>query len=169
MTNTILFLLLLISTSLCAKLTVIKPDFSEKKIELRIVQAYPDSWETHTLVNENGREMVLVCAHNRVYDDNQKAYLQYRNFYNEIAAKFTIENNQACKDLGNYINKVHMGISEANPFYLTLERKSHTVEMIIYPKIDPLKTTGEIEELLPKKHVEISYPEKENEKGLELN
>lgn len=60
-------------------LTVVKFE-SQKTIQLKIVRAEPDSFGTYALINHNGREMTLVCAQNRVYDDNRLAFIEYRNF-----------------------------------------------------------------------------------------
>lgn len=114
-----------------------------KRIELKIVRADPESFETYSLINSNGREMTLVCARNRVYDENSKAFIEYRNFYNEVAGNFTLEDNKACLDLGKYIENVHSAISEEHPFLITLETSSLSVKKIVYPKVDPFADKGE--------------------------
>lgn len=126
---------------------------SKKKIELKIIRAEPDSWATYSLMNHNGREMILVCANNRVYDDNKKAFIEYRNFYQEVVAHFTLENNKVCLEMGKYIENVHSAISEDRPFLISLNTHSLKVEKIIYPKIDPFADEGNVEDLLPRKPV----------------
>jgi hypothetical protein len=133
-------------------LEVIKPVFKEK-IVLKIVRAIPDSFETYSMTNANGREMTLVCAHNRVYDGNANAMIEYRNFYNEKAGNFIIESNAVCKDMAKYIEQTHYAIDEEKPFIITLNTKKMLVEKIIYPKIDPYADKGDIKDLLPKKEV----------------
>ena len=80
----ITFLLTILAFSLQAQ-EVVRPVLP-KKIILKIVRAIPDGFETYSLTNHNGREMVLVCAQNRVYENNPQAFVEYRNFFNEIAA-----------------------------------------------------------------------------------
>lgn len=65
------FAFLLTSFSAFSALEVIKPVYKEKII-LRITRAIPDSFEAYSMTNYNGREMMLVCANNRVYDNNPK-------------------------------------------------------------------------------------------------
>lgn len=143
------YLLLLISFK-AAALEVIRPDYSHKEITLNIVRAYPDSWETYTLVHNNSREMQLVCANNRIYDNNPMPYIQYRNFYNVKAAKFIIPSNKVCKEMGRFIEQAHMAISEDNGFKIILSRSNMQVKRIIYPNIDPLADDGKMEDLSPK-------------------
>lgn len=133
-------------------LEVIRPVFKEK-IVLRIVRAIPDSFEAYSLVNHNGREMTLVCAKNRVYDNNPKALIEYRNFYNEKAGNFTIESNQVCKDMALFIERAHYGIDEQRPFIITLNTYKMEVEKIVYPKIDPMSDSGDEKDLYPKKEI----------------
>jgi hypothetical protein len=144
-----MILLLLLGILNAHALEVVK--FEPKKtIELRIVRADAESFETFSLINHNGREMILVCANNRVYDNNPKPFIEYRNYYNEIAGNFTLENNQACLELGKFIENVHSAISEEHPFLITLSTKGLKVEKIVYPKVDPFTDTGEVKDLLPK-------------------
>jgi hypothetical protein len=126
-----------------------------KTIELRIIRAEPDSFETYSLMNFNGREMTLVCANNITYDKNPKAFIEYRNFYNEIAGRFELSNNQACLELGKFIENVHSAISEEHPFVITLSTKDLQVRKLIYPKVDPFTDVGEIKDLLPKPKIPI--------------
>jgi hypothetical protein len=137
---------LLTSVSALA-LEVIKPAY-EKDIVLRIVAVEPDSFETYLLTNHNGRVMTLVCARNVVYDNNPKAFIEYRNFYDEIAGNFTIESNQVCKDIGRFIEQSHFAVNHARPFEIVLNRKTGQVSKIVYPKIDPLADEGDEEDLL---------------------
>jgi len=131
---------------------VIRPVFKEKII-LRIVRAIPDSFESYSLTNSNGREMMLVCAHNRVYDNNSKAFIEYRNFYNLIAGNFIIESNQVCKDMAKFIESVHYGIDENKPFIIALNTQKMTVDKIIYPHIDSMAQDGDEQDLMPKKDI----------------
>jgi hypothetical protein len=163
-------ILFLFSITAKANFEVVKPDFSHKKLLLNIIRAYPDSWETYKLVNHNSREMTLVCAKNRVYDNNSLPFIEYRNFHNEIAARFTLPSNEVCLNLGKFVENIHMGISEKNPFLITLSRSNMQVERIVYPNIDPLDDTGDINDLLPKKRIIITYPKKLNNiSKIELN
>ena len=147
---------LLLSTLFCAQnaysLEVIKPVFKEK-IVLTIVRAIPDSFEAYSLTNINGREMILVCANNRVYDNNPTAMIEYRNFYNEVAGNFKIESNKICKEMGKFIEAAHYGIDEQRPFVITLNTSTMSVEKIVYPKINPMSDRGDVSDLLPKKEI----------------
>jgi hypothetical protein len=138
-------------------LDVIKPDYSHKKITLNIVQAYPGSWETYTLVNSNSRHMTLVCGMNRIYDNNPLPYIQYRNFYNVKAAKFVLPSDKVCKDLGRFIEQSHMAIDESQGFKIVLSRKTMEVEEIFYPDIDPLSDDGDFEDLFLKKRIILTH------------
>ncbi|MBY0415806.1 MAG: hypothetical protein K2Q18_16660 [Bdellovibrionales bacterium] len=135
-------------------LVVIKP-VTQEKIILRIVRAIPDSFEAYSMTNHNGREMMLVCANNRVYDNNLKPIIEYRNFYNEIAGNFTIESNAVCLDMAKFIESAHYGIDEQRPFVITLNTKTMSVEKIVYPKIDPMSDSGDVKDLFPKKEVRV--------------
>ncbi len=137
-------------------LEVIKPVYKEKII-LRIVRAIPDSFEAYSLTNHNGREMMLVCAKNRVYDNNPKAMIEYRNFYNERAGNFTIESDVICKDMGRFIEQAHYGIDEQRPFIIHLDTTKMSVEKIVYPRIDPMSDSGDEKDLYPKKEIR-SFP-----------
>lgn len=131
-----MILLLLLSFLKAHALEIVKFE-SAKKLELRIVRVDTESFETYSLINHNGREMILVCANNRIYDNNSKAFIEYRNYYNEIAGNFTLENNQACLELGKFIENMHSAVSEEHPFVITLNTKNLKVEKIMYPRIDP--------------------------------
>lgn len=153
-------ILLLFLTILSAHaMEVVKPEYN-KKIELKIVRAEPDSFETYSLMNHNGREMVLICAGNKVYDENPKAMIEYRNYYNVVVGYFTLEDNKVCKDMGRFIEAGSFGISEAKPFLLTLDPKSNKVEKIVYPKINIYDDEGSFEDLLPKVPVHVKEKEK---------
>lgn len=148
-----LFMLLVVLGSASAhSLEVVKPVFKEK-IVLKIVRAIPDSFEAYSMTNHNGREMMLVCAKNRVYDNNPKAFIEYRNFYNERAGNFSIESNVICKDMARFIEQAHYGIDEQRPFVITLDTKKMTVEKIVYPRIDPMSDSGDEKDLYPKKEI----------------
>ena len=131
---------------------VVKYEFKEKII-LKIVRVIPDSFEEYSLSNHNGREMTLVCAKNRVHDNNPKAFIEYRNYYNEPAGKFTIESNQVCLDMANFIEQAHSAVDEERPFIITLNRITKNVEKIIYPNVDPLADRGNVKDLYLKKNV----------------
>jgi hypothetical protein len=146
----LLFGTLLFSFHANGALEVIRPVVREK-IVLHIVRAIPDSFETYSLTNNNGREMTLVCAHNRVYDDNARALIEYRNFYNEEAGRFSIESDSICKEMGKFIEQAHSAIDEQRPFVITLNVKKMSVEKIVYPRVDPYADTGDIQDLMPKK------------------
>jgi hypothetical protein len=130
-------------------LEVVKPEHN-KSIELKIVRAEPESFETYSLMNHNGREMILICAKNRVYDDNAKAMIEYRNYYNVIVGYFTIEDDNVCKDMGRFIEAASSGISESKPFLISLNPKTQKVDKIVYPKINIYDDEGTYEDLLPK-------------------
>lgn len=150
-----MFLLLLIQMVSTHAVEVIRPEFGGK-IELKIVRAEPDSFETYTLMNHNGREMTLVCANNRVYDHNPKAFIEYRNFYNVIAGNFEISSDRVCKEMGRFIEAAQYGISEEKPFIITLDKKNLKVEKIVYPKIDQFDDQGNVDDLLPKAPIEVN-------------
>lgn len=137
----------LLTTFSVSALEVIRPEY-DQDIILRIIAVEPDSFETYLLTHHNGRVMTLVCARNVVYDNNPKAFIEYRNFYNEIAGNFTIENDKACKDLGRFIESSQYGVSREKPFLITLNRKTGQVSKIIYPKIDPFADEGNEEDML---------------------
>lgn len=145
---------------------VIKPDYSDKKIYLNIIRVVPDSFETYTLTNSNLREMQLVCAENRVYENNKLAFIEYRNFYDEKAARFTISHNSVCKDLARFIEQAHFAVTEEKPIKFILSRKTMEVATLIYPDIDPLADDGDVNDLLPKKNFRIILGDSER---LEIN
>ena len=159
-----LSLLLLLITFNAFALEVIRPEI-HSIIELKIVRAEPDSFETYALTNHNGREMVLICAKNRVYDHNAKAMIEYRNYYNVIVGYFTIEDNSVCKDMGRFIEAASSGIDETRPFLIRLNTRNSKVEKIVYPKINIYADEGKIEDLLPKNTV----PVKAEDKPIQIN
>ena len=128
---------------------VIRPVF-KGNIELKIVRAEPDSFETYTLTNDNARVMTLVCAHNRVYDDNPQAFIEYRNYYNEVAGQFTFADNRICLEMARSIELTHSAVSEEHPFLITLAREGNRVTRVVYPRVDPLADEGPESALLPK-------------------
>lgn len=135
-----------------AAILVIKPEFKQK-MQLKIVRVIPDGMETYSLSNSNGREMTLVCAKNRFYENNAQAFIEYRNFYNESAGKFIIESNEICKDMAKFIEQAHSAVDENRPFLITLNRSTMSVEKIVYPRVDPLADKGDINDLYLKKDV----------------
>ena len=145
---------------------VVRPVF-EQNIELKIVRAEPDSFETYTLTNHNARVMTLVCAHNRVYDNNPRALIEYRNYYNEIAGHFYLADNRVCLEMARFIELTHFAISERHPFLITLDRKGGTVARVVYPRVDPLADEGEMEDLLPKGPV--YEPQKREERPAQIS
>lgn len=155
-----MYLLLLLTVLSAHALEVVKPEYN-KTIELKIVRAEPESFETYSLINHNGREMILICAGNKVYDENPKAMIEYRNYYNVIVGYFTLEDNNVCKDMGRFIEAGSFGISEAKPFLITLNPKSQKVDKIVYPKINIYDDEGTFEDLLPKAPVFLKEKKKE--------
>lgn len=152
-----MFLLLFLGLFDAHALEVIKFE-SNRKIELKIVRADPESFETYSLLNHNGREMILVCANNRVYDNNKKAFIEYKNYYQEVVAQFTLESNEVCLDMGKYIENVHSAISAEKPFLISLNTKDLKVTKVVYPNIDPFADEGLERDLLPRKLVPITLP-----------
>ncbi len=140
-------------------LEIIKPDYSHKSLTLKIIRACPGSLGTYTLINHNSREMSLVCAGNRFYGENPKPVIEYRNFYNERVADFTLADNKVCFEMGKFIEAGHMAIDEETPFIITLDRKNMSVSKIVYPKIDVLSDTGDMKDLLPKENITIKIEE----------
>lgn len=146
------FLILLSSLASFAAIEVVKREFKEK-ITLRIVRAKPDGFESYSMTNANGREMTLVCAKNRFFENNRQAFIEYRNFWNEPAGKFTIESNEICKDMAAFIEQAHSAVDEDRPFLITLNRKLKMVVKIVYPNVDPLADRGNINDLYLKKEI----------------
>jgi hypothetical protein len=130
-------------------LEVIRPEYTDD-IVLKIIRAEPESFETYALTHVNGRVMTLVCAGNRVYDNNPKAFIEYRNYFNELAGNFTLENDRACREMGKFIEQAHFAVDESRPFLITLNRKKGQVSKIIYPKFDPLADEGDWQDLMVK-------------------
>lgn len=144
--------LLMISSAYA--LEVIRPIY-KNKIHLKVIRAEADSFSTYNLMNHNGREMLLVCSNNRVYDNNPLPIIKYRNFFGEEAGDFILESEEVCQEMGRLIEKASFGIDERRPFLITLSTKDQRVERIVYPSVDPYSDTGEIEDLLPKERVFI--------------
>lgn len=144
--------ILLISFKAIA-LEVIKPEVTNEYLELNIIRVDPGSFETYTLTNSNLIEMTLVCANNRVYDNNKTAIIRYRNYYNLPVYDFKISNNKVCLDMGKFIESTFMGVDEDRPFKIRLNIKNGMVARIEYPAIDPYTDQGEMEDLLPKKRL----------------
>lgn len=149
--KTLLSFLLLVSINTEA-IEVVKREFSEKLI-LKIVRVTPDGFEEYSLSNHNGREMTLVCAKNRFHDNNPKAFIEYRNFLNEPAGEFVIENNEICKDMAKFIEQAHAAVDEERPFIITLNKRTKLVEKIVYPNVDPLSDKGRVQDLYLKKDI----------------
>jgi len=152
-----LFLFFILSNAYA--LEIIRPDYTDKDIHLNIVRAYPASWETFTLVNSNSREMMLVCANNRIFDHNKRPFIEYRNYYDVKVARFSLPNDKVCQDLSRFIEAAHMSIDEDDGFKIVLSRKDMSVKQIVYPNIDPFSDTGEFEDLFHKKQVIINIPD----------
>lgn len=149
MSRVLIIALVFVSTTLHA-IEVVKPVF-KKELILKIVRAIPDGFETYSLTNQNGREMTLICAKNKFYENNSQAYIEYKNFYNLNAGNFIIDNNSVCKDMGKFIEAAHYGIDEQRPFIISLNTASMKVEKIVYPRINPLDDRGDEKDLYPKK------------------
>lgn len=140
-------------------LEIIKHEFKDE-IQLKIIRVVPDGFETYSLHNQNGREMTLVCAQNKFYENNSQAFIEYRNFYNEVAGRFIIESNIVCKDMAKFIESAHSAVDEWKPFLIKLSKKQMKVIKIVYPTIDPLSDSGDVNDLLPKKRIlEFSRPD----------
>jgi len=137
-------------------LEVIQPESNRKYLDLNIIRVEVASFGAYNLTNDNLIEMELVCADNVVYDYNKTAILRYRNYYNLPVYDFIIESNEACLNMGKFIESTFMAVDEERPFKIRLNIKSGKVEQIVYPNIDPFSDDGEIEDLLPKKR--LFYP-----------
>lgn len=140
---------LLFSSSLFAQ-EVVKPSFNSK-INLKIIRVMPESFDTYSLVNENGIEMTLVCADNTYYGKNKQAFIEYKNYYNERVGNFTFKNNSACLDFANFIKGAHAAVDEERFFQIELSKQEMQVKKITYPNVDEYITKGEQRDLLPKK------------------
>lgn len=157
-----IFLVGLMLASYAQALVVEKPGF-RKTIQLRIIRAEPDSFETYNLMNANGREMMLVCSHNRVYDDNLKAFIRYRNFFNEEVGDFIIQDNQVCREMGRFIENISLGVDDEHPFLITLSTDGMKVQKIVYPNLDIFTDDGTLQQLLPKAPTPVKSKAKPNE------
>lgn len=149
------FIIGLILISQAFALEVVRPEF-EDKLHLRIIRAEPDSFETYSLMNHNGREMTLICARNKVYDNNPMPMIRYRNYLGEEVGDFQIGSEQVCRELGKFIESSSFGIDEKRPLLMTLSKKKLSVDRIEYPNIDPYSDDGVISDLLPKKRIFIN-------------
>lgn len=129
---------------------VIKPSF-DSKLSLKIIRVMPESFDSYSLVNENGIEMTLVCAENTYYGKNKQAFIEYKNYYNERAGNFNFKNNSACLDLANFIKSAHAAVDEQRFFQIELNRQEMQVKKIIYPNVDEYILQGDEKDLLPKK------------------
>jgi ribosomal protein S12 methylthiotransferase accessory factor YcaO len=136
-------LLLILFSSNAFAIEVIKPQFG-KKLNLKITRVETDSFGTYLFVSEDLTELTLVCANNQVYDYNKRAFFEFRNYYREVAGRFSIEENKVCTELGQFIESVQAGVTEEKPFYLFLNREAMKVEKIIYPRLDPLLQNNDI-------------------------
>lgn len=143
------WVLLILSFNALA-LEVVRPAF-ESQLVLKIIRVSPDEFGTYALTNHNYREMTLTCADNIAYDHNKKPILEYRNYYNEIAGRFTFDDDRACQDMARFIETVSAAVNEERPFIITLNKKTLKVEKIVYPRIDEFADDGDIADLLPKK------------------
>ncbi len=158
------FLILLIfTTKILAKegIEVIRPVY-KNILELKIVRAEVDSFETYLLKNYNGREMNLVCANNLVYK-NRQAFIIYRNFYGETVNRFVIEDNRVCYDMAKFIESSSFGVDEDRPFLISLSKSDLKVRKITYPKIDPYADSGIELDLLPKKDIPVRFKKKKTD------
>jgi hypothetical protein len=138
-----IWLILLLSFNVYA-LEVIKPKFNEK-MELKIVRVETDSFSTYLLITKSLTELTLVCANNTAYDHNSRAFIEFRNYYREVAGNFIIESNDVCLELGRFIESTQSGVTAENPFIITLDRKKMKVKKIVYPNLDPFALDSEVE------------------------
>ncbi len=144
----------LILSSVSFALEVVKYE-SKDKIVLKIIRAETESFETYTLLNHNGREMTLVCANNRVYDNNPLPFIRYRNFFGEEVGDFTLESEDVCKDMAKFIEVASYGVDEKRAFIITLSTKTMSVDQVVFPKVDIFADDGNIRDLLPKRRIFI--------------
>jgi|GEM_PF-4039480 len=150
-----LFFLFILSYSVFA-LEVVK--FKRiQPIKLTFIRANIGTFGTWTLTNTKGVEMELVCAKNKYFDNSSHAFLEYKNFYRQVAGKFQITPNSVCKELYQYFKKVYGVISQENPFTFELDPQKKTVYKITYPKIDEFANDGFLEDLLPRKVVHPNF------------
>lgn len=70
MSKSLLVTILILTPFNAFSLIVVRPKF-KGIIQLKIVRAIPESIETYSLTNHNGREMTLVCAQNNAYENNK--------------------------------------------------------------------------------------------------
>lgn len=151
-------LLLVPMLSIGQELIVEKPDFNSGALTLKIVRAYPESFETYLLTNSNGRDVRMVCANNRAYDNNPVPFLRYQNFYGE-RVDFALNSEKVCREMGRYIELVQAAVDEDNPFWIQIDKRLGSVSKIEYPNLDPYAESGDVQDLLPKKRIRIFKPE----------
>ncbi len=151
------FLIALLISGFVKSQEVVRTNFL-KPIHLKIVQAYPDSFDTISLHNNNRREMTLVCKGNRFMGEEKKSFIEYRNFYNNVSGQFYFSDDRTCMDLKKFLEKVHPAINEDRPLKIELSRQAESVVKIIYPSIDPHLEHGDMQDLLPKKRTLDFYP-----------
>lgn len=162
------FLLLSLITIKAFALEVIRHDFYQGDIELKIVQVQPYDFETMKLINENHREMRLVCAHNRAYDSNEHPFILFRNYYGVNFYRFSFPSQKLCQELYDYLMHTHLGIDEDDPLKITLSKKDFSVKRIIYPTVDPFAMDGDWKDFLPKDKVKIVPDEKKDELRIDI-
>lgn len=149
-------------------LEVIRHDFFQGDIELRIVQVQPYDFETMKLINENKREMRLVCAHNRAYDSNEQPFILFRNYYGVNFYRFIFPSQKLCQELYDYLMHTHLGIDEDDPLRITLSKKDFSVKRIIYPTVDPFAMDGDWKDFLPKDKVKITPNHEKDELKIDI-
>lgn len=149
-------------------LEVIRHDFYEGDLELKIVQVQPYDFETMKLINENNREMRLVCANNRAYDSNKEPFILFRNYYGVNFYRFSFPSEKLCQELYDYLMHTHLGIDEDDPLKITLSKKNFSVKRIIYPSVDPFAMDGDWRDFLPKDKVKIIKDVEKNELKMEI-
>lgn len=147
------------------KLVVIKKEY-RGKLKLNLIRAELGSFDTLEFINENSRRVDIVCANNRAYDNNKKAFLIYRNFYDRVMDKFEIPSNTACEELKKFIFFTEGAVDEKRPFKLVLNIGSKTVSEIEYPDIDPYAVWGDHDDLFEKSKI-LLIKKYKNEKRVE--
>lgn len=162
------FLVLILLNMKSYALEVIRHDFYQGDIELRIVQVQPYDFETMKLINENHREMRLVCAYNRAYDSNDQPFILFRNYYGVNFYRFTFPSQKLCQELYDYLMHTHLGIDEEDPLRITLSKKDFSVKRIVYPSVDPFAMDGDWKDFLPKDKVKVTPDHKNNELKIEI-
>ncbi len=146
--------LLFSSNSAQADLTVIKKQF-QTKIELKLVRASLGSFDIVEFINENSRKVEMVCANNRAYDQNKKAFITFENFYGRGVDRFEIESNQVCQDLKKFVFITEGAVDEERPFKIEVNLIDQKVSKITYPDIDPYAIWGDMNDLFNKDQVRL--------------